>query len=157
MKIHRPILLALAIPLVLGACSADRPRSVMAPETAAGDLGVEAQTVYSNSAWIGSAGGQVSVAGCSVMIPAGALSVPTMITITRNVDGSVELGPHGQNFAAAVQLLFVTPMMNSARKYVVQWYDPDGQSWTTIPSCQTGLGRAAALEHFSLYRIELVR
>ena len=95
----------------------------------------------------------MAVTGCALQVPAGALTEPTLITMTRHEDDTIELGPHGQVFAVDVELLFVHPLVSSAEDYLVQWYDPSQESWTTIPSYVSGFARAAALEHFSLYRL----
>ena len=154
MRRNRSILLAIGIPFALGACSADRQSAVLSPDISGTDAQGARQAVQSTSAWIGPDGGQVSLMGCTVQMPAGALSAPTLITMTRNADGTVELGPHGQTFAVAVQLLFVAPLLSSAGDHEIQWYDESCASWTTIPSYASGFGQAALLEHFSLYRLE---
>jgi hypothetical protein len=129
----------------------------MAPDAVPTHAPKEIQAVYSNSAWIGPQGGQVSVTGVGVTIPAGALSLPTLITVTRNEDDTVELGPHGQAFEVPVELLFVAPLVSSAERHKIEWFDPSSEMWTTIPSYIAWFGRAADLEHFSMYRLQLAK
>lgn len=64
-----------------------------------------AQALSSNitqSKWIGYGGGQVSIpaAGITLTVPAGAVSVPTLITVTALAGRGVayEFGPHGTTF-----------------------------------------------------------
>lgn len=153
MKTHRLLLLSLAIPFVLGACSADRDGSVLAPNaTYPADTG-RTLAPATDSEWIGPAGGYVSVLGCKLTVPAGALSVATLITLTKNADGSVELSPHGQTFAVDVELSFVAPLISTPTDYNVQWFNPGPGKWMTIPSSAVGFARVSSLEHFSLYKV----
>jgi hypothetical protein len=129
MKITIRRLAALALTLVVASCSSDRttaPATLSAPSAApSGDLlggllgtvtntlgltsvsGLQRTTPLASpitvAKTIGSAGGTLSIpqAGVTVTIPAGALSAPTLITMTARSGSLVayDFAPHGITFA----------------------------------------------------------
>jgi hypothetical protein len=129
MKITIRLLASLALTLVVASCSSDRttaPASLSAPTAApSGDLlggllgtvtnalgltsvnGLQRTTPLASpitvAKTIGSTGGTLSIpqAGITVTIPAGALSAPTLITMTARSGSLVayDFAPHGITFA----------------------------------------------------------
>lgn len=147
--------LVLAAPVVFLGCSSDST-SILTPTA-----DVDRSETGKALAWdfaselIGTEGGSIMVDSVSLVVPAGALTTQTMITMTKNTDGSVELGPHGQTFAVPVQLTFVTAMAGGGVSYTVEWFNPTAESWQTITSSRTLMGQLAPLEHFSLYQLAI--
>jgi hypothetical protein len=110
---------------------------------------------------IGPAGGTVSLGSFEIVVPAGALSQPTSLTIALPSDAKLagyvvaEFGPHGIKFdlPVTIKLPFAGTTADSNLKMHVLWYD--GSQWTPLPSSVTTDGRIQAdTDHFSEYGTE---
>ncbi len=153
MRVQRVTLALVCLAVLAIGCSEDRvlPTQVTAIAHADRESGCSIVT----SGWIGPAGGSLALAGVRLQIPVGALESSTLIAIERRADGSVELSPDGQQFAAPVELSFMVAPGLDARAQEIQWFDPQSGVWVDIPSIASGATRTASLAHFSIYRITL--
>lgn len=110
---------------------------------------------------IGPAGGAVSLGAFEIVVPAGALSQPTSLTIALPQDlgliGYVlaEFGPHGIKFdvPVTIKLPYTGTTAEGDTTMHVLWYN--GVEWTPLPSSVTTDGRIQAdTDHFSEYGTE---
>lgn len=110
---------------------------------------------------IGPAGGSVSLGSFEIVVPEGALSFPTSVTIALPTDPRLagyvvaEFGPHGIKFdvPVTIRLPFAGTTADSDVTMHVLWYN--GSEWTPLPSSITSDGRVQAdTDHFSEYGTE---
>ncbi|HKP75062.1 MAG TPA: hypothetical protein VJT67_05930 [Longimicrobiaceae bacterium] len=106
---------------------------------------------------IGPAGGMlVTPAGDRLIFPAGVLAEPTRITLTSsNANVSVEIEPHGLQFAAGRQPVLVLNTQGSNagsfRRVDVSYLDDSGAILEILPSMAGGGTISTTLQHFSTY------
>jgi hypothetical protein len=109
------------------------------------------------TASIGPAGGQVATQGAVLNVPSGALSSPTMITITEDPSGPpapyvplsplFRFSPEGLMFAKPASVSFSTS--SSSPKGHVYWSLASGPGYEALPTTWTGAIATASVEHFS--------
>jgi hypothetical protein len=142
MKARTSIIL-LVLPLMLAGCSSNGKSS--------------------GSSTIGPEGGTVTVGGSSVVIPAGALSGATDISVEENPSGYPEIPssieahgsvwaflPHGLVFASPVTV--TVPFTGSATDGLQLFTASPGGSWAAVEGATIeGNAMRASVEHFSYY------
>ena len=153
----RPAVAALAgILIAIGGCA----ESPSAPDAAAVPTVVSAPSFAvsssSTAAVIGSAGGTLQAGGHKVFFPAGALSQPTLITMTVSGAGiGVEMGPHGTVFPASAQPVLTLDVagtdLRGYRSVSIGYFDEAGQVYEVLSTEVIGNGNKlrASLPHFS--------
>jgi hypothetical protein len=162
---------AVALPLLLAACENAPVAPQMRRQYSAennGDLAKVAKfrVALPNEAnfasqLIGPTGGSISLAGFSVTVPAGAVTQPTLFTITLPTDPRAlksvmaSFGPHGMTFNVPVTLTlpYVGTTAEGGAGIHVLWFD--GSDWVALPTDRTSDGRIQTrTNHFSDYGTE---
>jgi len=137
--------LAPTVPLACG-------QSNQNPELDAG--GVDS----SSSLTIGPDGGRVSVNGVALDIPAGALSSPVEIQVTRDDGASIPSGlraispvfrfsPDHLAFLVPATVHFTAP--GAPNQATIHWSDSSGDAFTALPTNWDGSDAATTISHFS--------
>jgi hypothetical protein len=110
--------------------------------------------------WIGPAGGSLRLADFEVIVPPGAVTTSTRISIRLDVAGQrkdhvmAEFGPHGQTFAVPVtlRLPYATTSAAGEESRILWW---DEKQWVPFESVVTPDGRLeTTTDHFSTYGTE---
>ncbi|NOY92836.1 MAG: hypothetical protein GXP55_16750 [Deltaproteobacteria bacterium] len=111
----------------------------------------------SASALIDGSGGELSLSGLRVEIPAGALSEPTMVTVTATDDAApsgltlysrvLRFAPEGLRFARPIRVTI--PFAGDARYASVYWTTEGGQAFSALPTAIDGHDASAETSHFS--------
>jgi hypothetical protein len=115
---------------------------------------------------IAATGGTVTAGGATLVIPAGALSQDTTITVTTSspssslpdsstVKGSVfDFGPDGTTFSTPATLtlpMVGTPATNE--RAVISFLDPVANQWVDATATVTGAQISAPVSHFTVYAV----
>jgi len=149
--------LALAgILITIGGCS-ESPSSVSSRQFVTRSVSARFSVSGSTASVIDARGGVLeTAAGDRIVFPAGAVTTPTLITITSSsTQVGVELEPHGLRFSstAAPVLILNTTGSNAAsfRRLDVSYVDESGNVAEVLPAV-TGTGTlSTTLRHFSRY------
>jgi len=161
-------LLAVASAAIFVAACSSSPASSSPKDGSAPDAPADSVVTQSSTVSVGPAGGTVSVAGASVVIPADALSSPTSITVAVATDapplpsnltplGSIfAFTPHGQPFSSPVMISvpFTAPATGTPQLYVAS---PDSNGWLgPLTEATTGDGvLSLQVVHFSWFVVVL--
>jgi hypothetical protein len=104
---------------------------------------------------IGPAGGQLNIGPHTLTIPAGALAAPTVISgqMPTSAVASVQLSPHGLNFAvpATLELDFRHCQRVAGRPETVVYVDEAGNALEWPVTAVRGQRASATIWHFSQY------
>ncbi len=111
------------------------------------------------SGTVGVAGGSVTMAGGpTIVIPAGALSADTTITVASStiaapggaVTSVFQFGPDGTTFATPATVRFTVPAGTSAAEVGVYWTRPGSTTqWDILPVTVSGTTATVSVTHFS--------
>lgn len=158
---RRPSLALAGILIAIGGC-AESPSTPSTPAARefvqrTADVRYNVSGVGSASAVIGENGGVLqTAAGDRIVFPAGAVSQPTLITITSDPRyAGVELEPHGLQFPEGhepvLRLSTAGTNASSFRNVDVVYVDESGAISEVLPTSGNGAMLEAHLQHFSGY------
>ncbi|MEX1184257.1 MAG: hypothetical protein WEF86_13575 [Gemmatimonadota bacterium] len=171
---HKAKALVLVVAVVLGSCDYDTPSAPVelsraaALVEAAPDTSVVAHLLPGGQhngtqvagAVIGAAGGSVALGDFEIIVPAGAVALPTRFSIRlpnaaqQNKLGYAyaEFGPHNVDFAVPVTLRMPHAATDAAPDAAALWWN--GTGWDGLTTAYTGDGRIeTAVGHFSYYGV----
>lgn len=105
---------------------------------------------------VGPAGGVLTVAGNTLVFPAGAVSEPTQITMTASATVvGVEVEPHGLQFPRGSEpvltLSYAGVDVSAFRTLNIVYVGADGEILEVLPTDASGGEMTARLRHFSGY------
>jgi hypothetical protein len=142
--------------------SAPRPEAVasssLAPKAAAAALPCAPREAQSTSAVIGPDGGTLEVGGHRLIVPAGALAKPTLITGTVPADttATIVFAPAGLKFKVPATLVMsVLRCESTVTDPHIRYIDKEGRSLEQLPALYDRKRRevTAPLFHFSGYQV----
>jgi|tagenome__1003787_1003787.scaffolds.fasta_scaffold20976725_4 hypothetical protein len=149
--------LALAgILITIGGCS-ESPSAVSSRQFVARSVSARFSVSGSSASVIDARGGTlVTAAGDRIVFPAGALSAPTLITITSSSSQvGVELEPHGLKFSAAHAPVLILNIADSNAasfgRLDVSYVDESGNVAEVLPAAEGATTLTTTLRHFSGY------
>ena len=165
------LVLASALPIFALACSETPVAPDVRPQSALSDGGLSKVARYKSNIprsgttvgrWIGPQGGTVSLAGFELSVPANAVPVPTLFTITVPWDARkaerviADFGPSGMQFDVPVTITLPflgTSSEDASLPSHVLWNN--GIDWVSLPSWLTSDCRIQTqTNHFSEYGTE---